>query len=868
MEHQVKGGKLAVRDRRLMAFTEAGSRGDPVLGYAWESGGGEMGSLYAIKVRYFDTCLAFGNRATLDDLAKAFVGVRKVEGLDEGKKADMLETFRCEPERAYAYAVTDAVLTLLVHEGMEATHRRMYGELGFEGEDIPPLPSTQGRRVAEMVVRSVARDAQGSAVLSGGRGKAPAGGAGTVSLAKVKALLAKGSAGFLVDEQLSRFGAQSGQTHGGLLFSRSPTRVFHAAPGMFRDVDLSGCYAAIMASMGLYAGRPFVHEPGSGRMALKDAVAFARQHAAGPDAWFVKVSGKITAGPNVLIPSTKGALTNANYKSRAARRRAAAQWRRLSGQAARQHFALDRLDEVREGTANTAIYTDVVEAGVVAHATWLMIEALPEAWRKEYEGLEVDSILLYPKKLVADDGPTFDALVERHRRDGTPWTESVDMGGPEEAIRKHIEERTDDDHIALRFNIGELADALQELRRRAKVEHGEGTAAERGYKEQVNSLYGVMASQHLPTNNVVAANIITATARALAFAMQLGLNGVQVITDGCTYRRDQVPAGTLADCLGACPDYPINRGDFKGPFLDPAAIPADDDAAFTAWYRGHVKRFLGVAGPEYDALFGLHNLGHKEVGEPKRAAFDALCCDGSSNYIKLSGDAAGWKPAGKLKDCFKARSIGPRAKEAVVGWMIQAYTADTYDGAPPVTESATLLAYKEAGQVARKALKALDGEKARQWPPAEAVVYYPLGLERRRVSVYKVIKPSALLFRTPRQQAAWVKAMTKFGKATGCGLEALALRRGCEGRRQGSLADVASTVHRLIRSGAMNPTKVLNLTRLSGDLEEALAGYCQLIQARKETAELELIRQIDEAAMDEAATLTGLFVRQRDVYRL
>ncbi len=33
-------------------------------------------------------------------------------------------------------------------------------------------------------------------------------------------------------------------------------------------------------------------------------------------------------------------------------------------------------------------------------------------------------------------------------------------------------------------------------------------------KEQVNSLYGVLASPHYSTNNVVAANVITAAARA------------------------------------------------------------------------------------------------------------------------------------------------------------------------------------------------------------------------------------------------------------------------------------------------------------------------------------------------------------------
>src|SRR5262249_28475618 len=152
-------------------------------------------------------------------------------------------------------------------------------------------------------------------------------------------------------------------------------------------------------------GRPVVHEPGSGRepgrdgMRLKEAVGFVRQYAAGRDAWIIKASGKIAAWPNVLIPSTKGALTNENYKSRAAKRRAAAQWAKLAPRAGRYGFPFDWLTEARKDEGNCSIYTDVVEAGVVAWPTWLMIQALPPAWRQEYEALQVDSILFYPAKL-------------------------------------------------------------------------------------------------------------------------------------------------------------------------------------------------------------------------------------------------------------------------------------------------------------------------------------------------------------------------------------------------------------------------------------------------------------------------------------
>jgi hypothetical protein len=847
VEHQMRGGRLVIDGGKLLSFKEAGQRWRvPVLGYALE--GTEDGRLYTIRVNYFDTNLAFGF-AKLDELARTFVGVGKLEGFDEAAKADMLATFRRDPHRAYAYAVQDVILTLLVQERMAVTHREMYRNLGFK-DDIPAIRPTLGSRVAEMIVWSVARDAGGSVELPRKGKKLTSGGAVRVSPAKVKALLKKGSGAGIAEGALSQFAEQTGQTHGGLLFSRSPTKLFHEAPGMLHDVDLSGCYANIMGSMRLYAGRPVVHEPGrakSGRirMTLKEAVDFVTEHAA-RDAWVVKVSGPITTFPNVLVPSTRHALTNGNFKSRAARRRAKASPHQYG-------FAFDRLDEDGPDEGNTSIYTDVIQAGVIAWPTWLMIQALPQEWRAEYEGLEVDSVLFYPEKLVADTGPAFDALVQLHSHEGTPWTATIDL----ERLVQTIKRRIDDEYVSLRFDLGSLARSILAKRKEAKDKHGKGSAAELGWKLTGNTLYGVVASPHMATNNVVAANVITATARALAFAMQMSLNGIQVITDGCNYRRDQIPAGTFAEGLAACPDYPINRAGFSGPFLDPVSVP-QDDAGFTDWYRGHVKRFFGVTDPEYDRLFGLHSLEHKKTAEDDKdapVAFDALACDGASNYVKLLRDDAGkWKPAD-----FKARSFPRKAKEAISEWLVRAYTEDRYDGPPPVVEATTLLSYKAAGRVARKALKAL---------PIPTAVYYPLGLEQRRVQVYKVLKGSGFLFRTPRQQAAFVRAMAKFAEVTSCGLEALALRRSGEGRRKGSLADIAATLYRLIREGVQNPTKALNLTRLCGELEQVQEQHHLDYLARKIAAERELHRKIDARRLDEATILTGLFVCLEDIFRL
>jgi hypothetical protein len=871
---QVLGDQIVIQGNKLLSFKEARGRrcDNPVLDGAVTGGD----SLCAIRVSYFDTRLTFGS-GSLDDLAKTFVGAPKFGGFGESEKADMLQTFRRAPLRAYAYAITDAILTLLIHEGMTAVNREMYEALGFQG-DAPALCPTMGRRVSEMVVKCIARDAEGSVLLSRKGRALPSGGTGEVSPGKVKALMRKGSGDYIAEERLSEFGEQTGQTHGGLLLTRSPTQFFHQAPGMLRDVDLSGCYARVMAPMSLYIGRPVIHEPGTGGMTLREAVPFVREHAAGKDAWIIKVSGGISACPNVLIPSTKEALTNENYQKRKAKLRAARQWKAT----ARYGLAFDWRHQDRKDTANTAIYSDVVQAGVVAHPTWLLIQALPPQLRREYEQLEVDTIIFYPAKLVAESGPAFDELIQRLRHEGTPWKAFIDMEG----LRQNVEWRIDDDHVALRFDLGGLARGLLERREKALRVSGKGSAADKAWKEQVNTLYGVMASRYLATNNVVACNYITATARALAFAMQMSLNGVQVITDGCTYRRDQMPAGTFAGCLTACPDYPINRKGFGGPFLDPATIP-EDDVEFTAWYQGHVKRFVGVDGPEYDELFGLHPLAHKECYKGGPASFDALCCDGSANYVKLLGDGAGWKAAGDLKDAFKARSFREKSKEALAPWLIRVYSSDCYDGPPPVTDSSKLLNYKEAGQKARVALRALEKARQGRLPellPAQvyeasgleqlrrlagpwSLVYYPLGLEQGGVQVYKPIKDSAFLFRTPRQKAVWMRAMKKFTDSCSGGLEVLALRRGCKERRRGSIADVARAVYELIRAGVVNPCKALNLTRTFEELEKVKQDHHRLVLACKESARTRLIEMLDARAMDEEAKLTGLFISPEDICR-
>jgi hypothetical protein len=830
--------RLFIQANKLLMFREKGRYTPPVLEYIRTED-----SVIPVCIQTFDTNLPF-DRTSLDNHAKTFLGLAKLEAITKADKGRMLKTFQTKSADAYRYAIQDVVLTLLIEEQMRVVDRTMYKDLGFAEEDVPTLRPTQGGRVVEMITKSIVKNcAAGSVLLSKTGRLLKDGSIGAVSLAKVKNLLKRGSAEFIASEKSSRFGDQTGDTHGGMQFSRSPMKFFHEAPGQFRDVDLSGCYAAIISGMSLYVGRPVIHEPGSRGMKLKDAIEFVEKHAVGRDGWIVKVSGPITRSPNVLVPSTKGALTNENYQRRAAKRRATSQ---------RPAFMFDWVQEPRKRTGNAMIFTDVIEAGIIAWSTWLMIKALPTELRREYEELDVDSIVFYPKNLVADSGAEFDTLTEQFATDDTSWTAKMDM----KKMQRIIVEKLDSDYVSLCYPIGELAKQIAGFRQNAREQHGKGSGADVTWKLTANAIYGVSACKYHVTNNIVCANLITATGRALAFAMQMAMNGVQVITDGCTYRRDQIPADTFVDCLRASNEYPIQRVEDGVRFLNPAKVP-QGDADFTEWYRRHVRRFFNVSSPEYDELFDIHSLEHKGCGDPKQAAFDGLCCDGSANYLKLLRENDSWKVVDS-----KTRGFKKEAMEKITPWILDTYQSDKYVGPPPIAESVSLLSFKDAVRVTQQARKVLRNNRASKGCSAShAQIMFPLGFDQRRVQAYKIIKKSAFLYRTPDQYAKFVKAMQKFSDSCGCGLEVLALRRSHGDRDKGSIQDIATIIYDYIRSGGDNLTKELNLTRAFEELERIREQHFDAMQERKRELRDKLYHAIDARQLEDEATLTGLLVQ-------
>ena len=823
--HPSDPGRVLVRSRKLIEFIEGRGRSawrGPVLEYARLDD-----DLFALTMDFRDTMLPYGP-ASLDSHSKTFLRLGKLDCFSSEEKRHMLRTFQERADDAYGYAMTDAVNTLLVHEQMARKDAEIYQAFDFgEEEEIPPLRATLGSRVSTFLMRTAERELRYSKTLPSRRA--------------LEALMRKGSLALFEDHpDASRFGDQTGTNHGGLLFSRSPTRLWHEAAGLMRDVDMSACYGTIVSRLQVYCGRPVIFEPGARPLTLKQAVEFVNRHADW-NGWMIRASGPLPITPNALLPSTENAVTSLNYrqKMRTGKRRRTRQ----------RAFHLEALRDPAsvKGTGGSHLYAGVVESGVVTSATWLMIQALPENQRREYEALCADSIIFYPSKLVAAKGCQYDALVTKYASASLPWEESLDLDSMELVRRLTI----DAEYVSFLYPIDAYARKVGEFRAQAKKTDGRKSGMDMAWKVHVNSMYGVLASPHLPTGNFLAANQVTAWARAEAFALSQTLNAIQTITDGCTYRLDQIPACTYAECLAIKPDYPIRRAeDGDGiPFLDPKDIPPDD-AAFTKWYRNHVKRFFGVSDEDHDKLFGAHDLEHKKTGVSKSIAFDALACDGAGNYAKCTRTPEeGW-----LVEDFAARSYRNESKEILKPWLVKTYSNDHLTELAPLVEDTELLSFHRASQRARKALDA-----------GIPTVVFPLGLEARKVQNYRALKASAFVFATPEQRTAVLKQWQKFEEKTGCGLEVLALRRGYRDRPRGSLTALAEEIYRFIRSGEVNFNAALNLHKLGKSLKAMVAARAAEIARRRATAETDLFRAIDVRNLDDATLPTAWLVTAEDV---
>lgn len=808
-----RSSAVTLESVRKLTFSEpfgSFSSTNPVIEYAML----DDDWMYEVHIETRDTMLPFGT-SSLDRLSRTFLELPKLETITSEEKKSMLNVFKSKTHDAYGYSIVDAVNTLLVYEQMKVHDRAIYSEFEVASDLVPEMAASVGGRVRDFLMTMTRKHAGESQYLSNAR--------------SIKELMHRGGlVGFHGAHSASRFGPQTGLIHGGLLFTRTPTKFWHEGEDMFRDVDFAGCYNNILANMNVYWGRPLAEEPGSQNLKLVDAVRLVRTRA-DDDAWYIRVTGDLSTIRNTLIPSALDATTRENYRSR-----------KRKAQAAAFRGEIDDENQVRGGK----LFSHRIESGVVTMATWLMIQALPPQARQEYENLRTDSMVYYLRDMVAEDGPEYDAKVQCQWSEELPWQSHY----CDDTMQLIHREDLDQEHVALRFPIGEYARQIGALRTQAKEDHGKESGQEFALKMQANTMFGVLVCRHHATNNVVAGNQVTTHARAEAWAMMQSLNGLQVITDGCSYRRDRIPACTLRECLEIMPDYPLQHADERSgiPFCDPADVPLED-IEFTQWYREHVKSFLGVAGDEYDRFFDTHQLDHKRTGKSERTTFDAITCDGNGNYLKLVKQDQGWSVADS-----KLRGYRPRGKQPLEDWILKTYSADQMDSLPPIIDETLLLKLKPARQKAKRAI-------VEQEIPE---VLLPLGLEMTAIRAFKILKPSAFIFRDPGQLNVIARQIEKFQEATGCGLDLVILRQPHGKRGKHSLTSVADEIYRYIQEGGRDLAKKLNLrvNRLSKRQQKIVEDRRNELHRGRSEAENLMLAQIDLRSLSTDESLTGIVV--------
>jgi hypothetical protein len=785
----------------------------PIVEFLETSGG----DLFAIRLTTFDTMLPFGP-GSLDHLSQTFLRVGKADTLSKSEKEHMRDTFLRRPHEAFGYALRDAVLTLLLREEMLNRDRAMYAAFGISSDLVGPMKPTLGSRVADFAFAATLQSVSDSKLLQNPR--------------NLKRLMRGGAIQrFGASAEGSHFGEQTGAFHGGLRFSRTPTVFWHEARGLLRDIDLRSCYPTIAGLINVYWGRPVLLEPGNRRVSLADGVDFARRHA-DDDAWFIRASGKLSGIDNALVPSTVDALTSDNFRRRA-RSTSRTQGSTSGGEAPRFQGKL---------------FSRQIESGVITAATWTMIQGLPEPARQEYHALVVDAIVLYPRELVAESGEEYDRICEERQRKELRWKQTIDL----ELLQRVEVVQLDHDDVSLKFPLRNLLEKLTQLRSEARATEGRGSGAETAWKLTSNTVYGILGSTYLVTGNCVAANVITAHGRAVAFAMFQSLNGLQLATDGCTYRLDRIPRCTLPECLAAMPDFLLRHADESSgiPFYDPAEIP-QNDADFNPWFAGHVAQFFGLEAACVRRLL-VHQLEHKHTPGGNGPSFDGLLCDGGSNCAKLTLAEDEWE----TRD-MKMQGYGAASKEALGLLLFQIYTQDRMETLTPITVDRHLLKLEPAKSAAKRVLAESETDE----------VLLPLGVEYESIKAYKVLKPSAFVFQTPEQEAAIGRQLERLHQETGCGLDLLAIRRCHKRRSAGSLTAAARRIYDYIRTGRRDLVKTFNLRkdRLSPRLAEQVENRREERRRLRNKAERRLAAEITVSGITTPTLLTGILVRRRDV---
>lgn len=691
-------------------------------------------------------------------------------------------------------------------------------------------------------------------------------------IAFVKSRNRLNSADNIQNLELNDFGIQTLRTVGGLLYSRTARNPY--LKGKFGDLDESSCYATKLSNMDIYLGTPIIStfKGKKYKQDLRDVLEFV-SHNCPRDAWLIRVSGKLKDALNTIV------LSDLSFKSKREKFKTI-----FDIEPSRRSISSFNAFKKSNKEAQSTMLLKEVKFGLINADIWDVIKLLPEDWINEYLELKVDAVVFIPNELICDTTEELKDKMQYYPEDST--VESFDKATGLKGIKAQYSQK----NLCLRFPIGDYYKELKAKRAKYKKEKN---PIQEVYKLFLNSGYGALACEHLAVNNLLAANQITASARATSWMMVNALNGFQVITDGSTFSWEHIPIGkTFRELIKENSYYLV---DFDSSIESKLRDEDFNQSWIDKEFRNHLYKFFGTDKNHAPSnLYGFElkteNFDTEQGLIKDTVLFTEFVNHGSGSYSKGLADCRilieghEYNIAEPSYSKVKARSF--KGSDAnLLNWYIDVLKNGYKE--PYIYQENQIIKFADGNQLAIRILKDSDVHQ----------IAHPMGFSKSNYKLMKIITRSQFLFNNEKQlrnfettnQLNKLDNLTKFvltakfwrtldfeklgveknpnidyhayakDRPIGLGFELLCLTR----THKGSVESVRNLIADKIREGKTEFNSALNLDR-NLDLAKEYANTFAKLTVLRANSDYELKEMLKNSVNEP----TVMVVTEENIYSL
>jgi hypothetical protein len=550
------------------------------------------------------------------------------------------------------------------------------------------------------------------------------GGCNSDSISLIKSKVRQSNADNFQKIELNQFGVQTTRTTGGLLYSR--VAKYPVLKGYFGDLDESSCYATKLSSINIYLGQHIVStfKLKKYKPKLKEVLEFLSNNCP-RDAWLVRVSGKLETALNTIV------LSDLSFQSKKIKFKTI-----FDIDPGRKSVGQFNAYKTSNKEAVSTILLKEIKFGVITADIWDCIKALPKSWVAEYLNLAVDALVFIPNELICE------SLKElQEKSENYPDEESTEQFDPKTGLMG-IKAQYSKKNLCLKFPIKNYFQELKFKREKYKIDTN---PIQEVYKLFLNSGFGALACEHLPINNLLAANIITGGARATSWLMINALNGFQVITDGSTFSWEHIPVGLkFTDILETNPWYLVD--------YEPSIKSNINQERFNqSWinkdFRKHLYDFYNVDKNHipsnlYDFELKAETFLNESGQEIKTTLFTSFYNTGSGNYSKGMNEQHILIDGSEHTFFDQYKPVKARSFKGKNPDLLEWYISSLENGyeAPRIDSEDEVIKFGDGNVLAIKFLESGIDELA-----------HPMGFSTKKYKLMKLVTRSQFLFLNAKQ---------------------------------------------------------------------------------------------------------------------